>query len=140
MKFALFKNNNLSVFSTLNCTFLFYFDILHIIVKTYLAFKVMKQVLLRPIGPAIGFMSQFLFMPLVAFTLSFIFPPDMPEMRLGLFVTGKCQTIYLFVQVIIILKSLVGEWLERFLAFLGVDGSNLLSASLRCDGLNYPCV
>jgi len=50
--------------------------------------QVMKQVLLRPIGPAIGFISQFLFMPLVAFTLSFIFPPDMPEMRLGLFVTG----------------------------------------------------
>jgi len=50
--------------------------------------QVMKQVLLRPVGPAIGFVSQFLFMPLVAFMLSFIFPADMPEMRLGLFVTG----------------------------------------------------
>merc|ERR1740131_245024 len=43
---------------------------------------------MRPVGPAIGFISQFLFMPLVSFMLAFIFPSDMPEMRLGLFVTG----------------------------------------------------
>merc|ERR1740131_916623 len=43
---------------------------------------------MRPVGPAIGFISQFLFMPLVSFMLAFIFPADMPEMRLGLFVTG----------------------------------------------------
>ena len=53
----------------------------------------MKQVLLRPVGPAIGFVSQFLFMPLVAFMLSFIFPADMPEMRLGLFVTGTYNLV-----------------------------------------------
>jgi len=50
--------------------------------------KVMKEVLRRPVGPAIGFVSQFMFMPLAAFALSFVFPADMPEMRLGLFVTG----------------------------------------------------
>jgi len=32
--------------------------------------------------------SQFIFMPIAAFALSFIFPAHMPEMRLGLFVTG----------------------------------------------------
>ena len=49
---------------------------------------VMKEVLRRPVGPAIGFLSQFLFMPLCAFLLGYVFPSSSPEMRLGLFVTG----------------------------------------------------
>ena len=49
---------------------------------------VMKEVLQRPVGPAIGFLSQFLFMPLCAFLLGYVFPSSSPEMRLGLFVTG----------------------------------------------------
>ena len=50
--------------------------------------EVMKKVLRRPVGPAIGFMSQFVFMPLCSFALGYIFPWSSPEMRLGLFVTG----------------------------------------------------
>jgi hypothetical protein len=33
-------------------------------------------------------MFQFIFMPLIAFGLGFVFPSSAPEMRLGLFVTG----------------------------------------------------
>jgi len=50
--------------------------------------KVMKEVLKKPVGPAIGFVSQFIFMPLCSFALGYIFPWSSPEMRLGLFVTG----------------------------------------------------
>merc|ERR1719322_150123 len=50
--------------------------------------EVMKKVLRRPVGPAIGFVSQFLFMPICSFVLGYIFPWSSPEMRLGLFVTG----------------------------------------------------
>lgn len=50
--------------------------------------EVMKKVLRRPVGPAIGFVSQFLFMPVCSFVLGYIFPWSSPEMRLGLFVTG----------------------------------------------------
>jgi len=50
--------------------------------------NVMKEVLRKPIGPAIGFVSQFIFMPLCSFLLGYIFPWSSPEMRLGLFVTG----------------------------------------------------
>merc|ERR1719237_1290983 len=50
--------------------------------------KVMKEVLRRPVGPAIGFVSQFVFMPLISFLLGYVFPNSSPEMRLGLFVTG----------------------------------------------------
>jgi len=50
--------------------------------------EVMKSVLKRPIGPTIGFISQFIFMPLMSFALTYVFPSTMPEMRLGLFVTG----------------------------------------------------
>jgi len=50
--------------------------------------KVMKEVLKKPVGPAIGFVSQFIFMPICSFVLGYIFPWSSPEMRLGLFVTG----------------------------------------------------
>ena len=49
---------------------------------------VMKEVLRRPVGPAIGFVSQFIFMPVCSFLLGYVFPYTSPEMRLGLFVTG----------------------------------------------------
>ena len=48
----------------------------------------MKEVIKRPIGPAIGFLCQFLIMPLLSFGLGFIFPASESAMRLGLFVTG----------------------------------------------------
>merc|ERR1712183_566930 len=50
--------------------------------------EVMKKVLERPIGPLIGFISQFLFMPICSFILAYIFPFSNTAMKLGLFVTG----------------------------------------------------
>merc|ERR1711874_341668 len=50
--------------------------------------EVMKKVLRRPIGPLIGFVSQFLFMPVCSFVLGYVFPWSNPAMKLGLFVTG----------------------------------------------------
>ena len=50
--------------------------------------EVMKKVLKRPIGPLIGFISQFIFMPICSFILSYIFPFSNTAMKLGLFVTG----------------------------------------------------
>merc|ERR1711892_870495 len=50
--------------------------------------NVMKEVLRKPIGPAIGFVTQFIFMPICSFILGYIFAWSSPEMRLGLFVTG----------------------------------------------------
>lgn len=49
---------------------------------------VIKATVKRPVGPAIGFVCQFLLMPLIAFGLGFIFPSNSSAMRLGLFVTG----------------------------------------------------
>merc|ERR1711874_330160 len=49
---------------------------------------VVKNTLKRPIGPAIGFICQFLVMPLLAYALGFIFGTKSVAMRLGLFVTG----------------------------------------------------
>ncbi|KAM3960640.1 LOW QUALITY PROTEIN: ileal sodium/bile acid cotransporter [Aphomia sociella] len=47
-----------------------------------------KDVLKRPIGPAIGMIGQFLFMPLMSFGLGFLIFPNNSEMRLGMFFTG----------------------------------------------------
>eukprot|EP00095_Tigriopus_kingsejongensis_P010484 maker-scaffold1034_size68570-snap-gene-0.15 protein:Tk10484 transcript:maker-scaffold1034_size68570-snap-gene-0.15-mRNA-1 annotation:"p3 protein" len=48
---------------------------------------VVKESLKRPVGPAIGFLCQFMIMPLISFFLGYSFYDDIP-MRLGLFVTG----------------------------------------------------
>jgi len=48
--------------------------------------QVVRETLRRPIGPAIGFVCQFLVMPVLAYALGFVF--DSPALRLGLFVTG----------------------------------------------------
>ncbi|TRY63520.1 hypothetical protein TCAL_04892 [Tigriopus californicus] len=49
--------------------------------------SVVKESLKRPVGPAIGFLCQFMIMPLISFFLGYSFYDDIP-MRLGLFVTG----------------------------------------------------
>ena len=48
--------------------------------------KVVKDTLKRPVGPLIGFVCQYVLMPLISFSLGLLF--YRPEMRLGLFVTG----------------------------------------------------
>ncbi|XP_045506757.1 ileal sodium/bile acid cotransporter-like [Colias croceus] len=47
-----------------------------------------KEVLKKPIGPAIGMCGQFIFMPLISFGLGYPLFPDMPALRLGLFFMG----------------------------------------------------
>ncbi|XP_048486554.1 solute carrier family 10 member 6 [Plutella xylostella] len=47
-----------------------------------------KEVIKRPVGPAIGMLGQFLFMPLMSFGLGFLIFPNNPAMRLGMFFTG----------------------------------------------------
>uniref|UniRef100_A0A1Y1NJA7 Ileal sodium/bile acid cotransporter n=1 Tax=Photinus pyralis TaxID=7054 RepID=A0A1Y1NJA7_PHOPY len=42
----------------------------------------------KPIGPAIGFVGQFVFMPLISFGLGRLVFPNDPQMQLGLFFTG----------------------------------------------------
>lgn len=48
---------------------------------------IVRETLRRPIGPLIGFVCQYMIMPLIAFGLGYVFY-DQPAMRLGLFVTG----------------------------------------------------
>ncbi len=36
------------------------------------------------------------------------------------------------------IRSSVGEWLGHSIAVMVLDGSSLLTASQRCDGLNSP--
>ena len=51
--------------------------------------EVVKKTLKKPIGPTIGFICQYLLMPLISYGLGFIFGSGNTAMRLGLFVTGK---------------------------------------------------
>ena len=63
--------------------------------------EVVKNTLKKPIGPAIGFISQFLIMPLLAYALGFIFGTKSAAMRLGIFVTVrtiKCFTFKINIQ------------------------------------------
>lgn len=47
-----------------------------------------KKTLRRPVGPVIGFVCQFLFMPLISYVIGYVLFPDYPEMQLGIFFTG----------------------------------------------------
>ena len=50
----------------------------------------------------------------------------------------KISLLSEIVDILYISGSSVGEWLGHSLAVLGVDGSSLLTALQRCDGLNSP--
>ncbi|KAG7171292.1 Solute carrier family 10 member 6-like 3 [Homarus americanus] len=50
--------------------------------------KVIKQTLCRPVAPAIGLFSQYLFMPLISYAIGYGLFYDTPAMWLGLFLTG----------------------------------------------------
>lgn len=63
-------------------------SILYINFGAALDLTVVKAILLKPIGPAIGFFGQFLLMPLVAYGLGRALFPNAPELALGLFFTG----------------------------------------------------
>ncbi|KAL4708506.1 hypothetical protein ACJJTC_014114 [Scirpophaga incertulas] len=47
-----------------------------------------KDVMKRPIGPAIGMVGQFLWMPLMSFGLGYLIFPDEPMFHMGMFFTG----------------------------------------------------
>ncbi|XP_018567523.1 solute carrier family 10 member 6 isoform X2 [Anoplophora glabripennis] len=47
-----------------------------------------RNILRRPIGPAIGFCGQFIAMPLLSYALGRLIFPNNPEMQLGMFFTG----------------------------------------------------
>ncbi|XP_013105483.2 hepatic sodium/bile acid cotransporter [Stomoxys calcitrans] len=49
----------------------------------------LKQILIRPIGPLIGFLGQFVVMPVLSFFIGYLLFRDMIELRLGLFFTGS---------------------------------------------------
>uniref|UniRef100_A0A182NR99 Sodium-bile acid cotransporter n=1 Tax=Anopheles dirus TaxID=7168 RepID=A0A182NR99_9DIPT len=48
----------------------------------------LKQIARRPVGPVIGFICQFVFMPLLSYGLGHLLFPDNYELQLGLFFTG----------------------------------------------------
>ncbi|XP_046424348.1 kinase D-interacting substrate of 220 kDa B isoform X3 [Neodiprion fabricii] len=47
-----------------------------------------KRTLKRPIGPTIGFVCQFIWMPLLSYGIGLVLFPDDPELRLGMFFAG----------------------------------------------------
>jgi len=51
--------------------------------------EIIKEVFKKPIGPFVGFVSQFVFMPLFSFLVGWLLSDDM-LFRLGLFVLGCC--------------------------------------------------
>lgn len=50
--------------------------------------KVVKENFTRPLGPLIGMVCQFLFMPVIGFAIGKVIFPDSVPMQLGLFFTG----------------------------------------------------
>ena len=56
---------------------------------------VVRETLKKPIGPMVGFLCQYLIMPLLSYGLGFLFGANSAAMRLGLFVTGLHLANYL---------------------------------------------
>lgn len=48
----------------------------------------LKNLIKKPVGPAIGFFGQFIIMPLLSYVLGYVIFPNDPAMRLGMFFTG----------------------------------------------------
>lgn len=63
-------------------------SILYINFGAALDVPTLKAIMVRPIGPIIGFLAQFLFMPLLSYGLGHLLFPDSYELQLGLFFTG----------------------------------------------------
>ncbi|CAD7091377.1 unnamed protein product [Hermetia illucens] len=63
-------------------------SLLYINFGAALDLSTLKGIVRRPIGPAIGFTSQFLLMPLLSFGLGYVLFPDSVELQLGMFFTG----------------------------------------------------
>ncbi|XP_037936792.1 sodium/bile acid cotransporter-like [Teleopsis dalmanni] len=63
--------------------------VLYINFGAALELDALKRIVLRPVGPAIGFIGQFIVMPLLSFFIGYFLFHDMIELRLGLFFTGS---------------------------------------------------
>lgn len=63
-------------------------SLLYINFGAALDLSVLSGLLRRPVGPLIGFFTQFVVMPLLSFGLGCLLFPDSVEMQLGLFFTG----------------------------------------------------
>ncbi|XP_055585400.1 ileal sodium/bile acid cotransporter-like isoform X2 [Uranotaenia lowii] len=63
-------------------------SILYINFGAALDVPTLKAIIVRPIGPVIGFLAQFLFMPVLSYGLGKLLFPDSYELQLGLFFTG----------------------------------------------------
>lgn len=63
-------------------------SLLYINFGAALDLSVLSGLLRRPVGPTIGFFTQFVIMPLLSFGLGCLLFPDSVEMQLGLFFTG----------------------------------------------------
>uniref|UniRef100_A0A1I8NEP0 Sodium Bile acid symporter family protein n=1 Tax=Musca domestica TaxID=7370 RepID=A0A1I8NEP0_MUSDO len=50
--------------------------------------KVLRKLLIKPVGPLIGFVTQFILMPLSSYVIAVFLFPNSIEMQLGLFFTG----------------------------------------------------
>ncbi|XP_015605099.1 P3 protein [Cephus cinctus] len=63
-------------------------SILYINFGCAMDWDVCRKTLKRPIGPVIGFLCQFAFMPVMSYGLAYLLFPDNAEMQLGIFFTG----------------------------------------------------
>ncbi|XP_059618020.1 ileal sodium/bile acid cotransporter-like [Phlebotomus argentipes] len=63
-------------------------SILYVNFGAALDLKLLKTIVLRPVGPAIGVFGQFVVMPLLSFGLGKLIFPDSHAMQLGMFFTG----------------------------------------------------
>lgn len=63
-------------------------SILYINFGAAINMNTIRDIMRRPVGPAILFVCQFLFMPLAAYGLGYALFQDSHEMALGLFFTG----------------------------------------------------
>ncbi|XP_012536492.1 ileal sodium/bile acid cotransporter isoform X2 [Monomorium pharaonis] len=63
-------------------------SILYINFGCAMDWKVCRDTLKKPIGPAIGFFCQFLIMPLLSFLIGYLLFSDRPELQIGMFFTG----------------------------------------------------
>ncbi|XP_075156400.1 sodium/bile acid cotransporter 5-like [Haematobia irritans] len=63
-------------------------SLLYINFGAALDLSVLRSLIIKPVAPSIGFMSQFILMPLIGFAVGLFIFPDSVEMQLGLFFTG----------------------------------------------------
>lgn len=65
-------------------------SIVYVTMGATLDFQVIKRIFKRPVGPAVGIICQYVFMPLIAFGVSLVAFPGNPLGQLGLFLAGCC--------------------------------------------------